>query len=521
VDGVTVVGHDQGVHAGRDIRSFRFYNEERFEILDRMTRPAYDKMAEQPAVTRSNAPTKPDGVADISEPHRGKDAKPLFVDATGRLESVDELPSNRSRLQSFIIGRAIEDPDVEAVCYEPRINAFRHLSIGEQLLMTMEVPSQRTLKWLRNNKGQGLRYMALRLALENPMPARGSDRRSATTNAKPNFASTGLSFAKNTIRAYRHYHRILQAYGWRSASRHGEIDGLENGILLIPDMPDFGASVSEEIHAKQNLAFIYEELIARRHPEIANDPAQDQSVVLRLTELLENGAQVLCASDASRVMLQEHLGKENKPTARISQFRPPSLLFEKAQSLGRITRLYPEAPFILCPSSMDASGNHLLLAKVWKQAQDEAVGLPKLICFGGRETGVEELRKFLDAHPTSMERIELLEPVNDVELIDLYRGALFAVIPSTMEGRGAKAIECLDFGLPAIVSSAPALMEAVHGLMPILSPKDQDGWYSIIRQLADTKSNLDTLRNSIFEHHQPIELQESWNTIKEAIAEYS
>lgn len=516
-DGVTVVARDQGVHAGRVIRSFRFYDEARLEALDRMTRPAYDKMARLPVVTRSNAPTKPHGVANLSAPDRGKAAKHLFVDATGRLETIGKLSSDVSPLRSFIIRRAIEDPEVETVCYEPRINAFRHLTIGEQLLMTMEAPSQQTISRLRKNEDHNLRYMALRLALENPLPARGSEQHSVTTNTRVNFARTGLSFAKKTINGYRHYRRILQAYGWRSASGRSDIEELKNGILLKPDISDLDATVPEEIRATHSLAFILEEPIARPHPEIADNPERDISVVSQLTELLENGAQLLCASHASQAMLQDRLGKEDKPTARISQFRPPSLLFERAESLRRITRLYPEEPFILCPSPMDANGNHLLLAKVWKQAQDEGIGLPKLICFGKRETGVEELRKFLDAHPTLMEQIEFLEPVNDVELIDLYCGALFAIVPSSLEGRGAKAIECLDFGLPAIVSTAPPLMEAVHGLMPILHPNDQDGWYFKIRQLADNKAELDALRKALFEHHRPIELQESWKSIKEAI----
>jgi glycosyltransferase involved in cell wall biosynthesis len=106
-------------------------------------------------------------------------------------------------------------------------------------------------------------------------------------------------------------------------------------------------------------------------------------------------------------------------------------------------------------------------------------------------------------------------------LIDLYRSALFGVVPSFAEDWGHGASECLDFWLPVIVSTAPALREAVQGLMPTLSPNDQEGWFAQVRRLTENKADLAELTKSIIEHYQPIESQESWNTIKGAIADYS
>ena len=60
-----------------------------------------------------------------------------------------------------------------------------------------------------------------------------------------------------------------------------------------------------------------------------------------------------------------------------------------------------------------------------------------------------------------------------------------AAFAKRVEGWGYAASECLDFGVPVIVSTTPALIEATRGLMPAIDADDQAGWYAAIRRIAE------------------------------------
>jgi hypothetical protein len=92
--------------------------------------------------------------------------------------------------------------------------------------------------------------------------------------------------------------------------------------------------------------------------------------------------------------------------------------------------------------------------------------------------------------------------------------------------RGDVVSACLDFSLPVIVSTHPALIEAAQGLMPTIDPNDRDGWLARILQLAENKTDLADIQRSIVRIHRPTVCSvpirtESCNTILAAITEYS
>jgi glycosyltransferase involved in cell wall biosynthesis len=104
-----------------------------------------------------------------------------------------------------------------------------------------------------------------------------------------------------------------------------------------------------------------------------------------------------------------------------------------------------------------------------------------------------------------------------LELIDFYRGALFGVMPSFLEGWGLGASECLDFGVPVIISTAPALREATRGIMPSLDPNDEGAWFGQIRKLAEDTNYRASLQKAISQSYRPISTSDSWKTIKNSL----
>ncbi|RVA16898.1 glycosyltransferase, partial [Mesorhizobium sp. M7A.F.Ca.CA.002.05.1.1] len=104
--------------------------------------------------------------------------------------------------------------------------------------------------------------------------------------------------------------------------------------------------------------------------------------------------------------------------------------------------------------------------------------------------------------------------ISDEELIRYYRSASFGVFPSHIEGWGYGASECLDFGIPVIVSTAPSLIEASGGLMPAIDSNDQASWYAAIRRMAEDADWRSSLTERIAKQHRPTPASASWAAIK-------
>ena len=149
------------------------------------------------------------------------------------------------------------------------------------------------------------------------------------------------------------------------------------------------------------------------------------------------------------------------------------------------------------------------------------MALPRLICVGKWGWGIDALRAYLAAHPALASRITFTGAVTDNELIEYYRGALFGAVPSYVEGWGYGASECLDFGIPVIVSTAPALKEATHGMMPAIDPDDQAGWYAEILRMFEDGERRARLSKQIAERHRPTPTAVSWKSIKNALCRSS
>jgi glycosyltransferase involved in cell wall biosynthesis len=171
-------------------------------------------------------------------------------------------------------------------------------------------------------------------------------------------------------------------------------------------------------------------------------------------------------------------------------------------------------PFVLYCSTIEARKNHILLARVWQRALEDGVKLPILICVGKWGWAVDDLTGYLAEHPALSSSIIFTGPVSDAQLIRYYQNALFGVMPSRIEGWGYGASECLDFGIPVIVSTAASLLEATRGLMPAIDPDDLPGWYEEIRRWSEDESQRSLYRQQIADRYRPTSTAASWAQIK-------
>lgn len=160
--------------------------------------------------------------------------------------------------------------------------------------------------------------------------------------------------------------------------------------------------------------------------------------------------------------------------------------------------------FAVYCSTIEIRKNHITLLRAWQRLMP-LLGdrLPTLVLCGRWGWMVEEVETFLADHPELAAKVSFLSGISDPQLAWLYKNARFGLFPSLAEGWGLGAAECLDFGLPVLVSDAPALAEATQGLMPVIPADDLDGWTAAIERAATDDEWLSSLRAEIAACYRP------------------
>lgn len=453
-----------------------------------------------------------DGAERVSSPT-------LFIDATGVLRNFGCAPSGIPRVEEFLVRAALAqvDPAVAVVTFDRRWRAYRTLDVFELNLLR---------NWQNadpvNVEGGGFTQSMRRIfrfIRRYPTIGRFTGRDFASVAANRSQRGFRYQVAKLLIRAYRLYRRCLaQITLWSSEPKRRPVD-LTHGIILLSHELVVSASPSHQLDPAQKRAFVCHDLIPVLYPHLAVGTANVEQFAASLRRMLQSSkTTALCTSGASLSMLAEYAASSGINQARIRQFRLPSVLLEKANHLERTASDgLTKEPFILYCSTIEARKNHLMLARVWQRSIDDGVPLPRLVCVGSWGWGIDELRTYLAAHPSLSSRIAFTGAVNDAQLIEHYRHAMFGVLPSFVEGWGYGASECLDFGIPVIVSTAPALREATHGLMPAIDPNDEAGWYTEIRRLSEDAGLRAWYRQQVSDRYRPNSTASSWAQIKTAL----
>ncbi|MCX5578208.1 glycosyltransferase family 1 protein [Kaistia terrae] len=160
--------------------------------------------------------------------------------------------------------------------------------------------------------------------------------------------------------------------------------------------------------------------------------------------------------------------------------------------------------FAIYCSTIEIRKNHIVLLRAWLKLMP-VLGdrLPDLVICGRWGWKVDEVRQFLADHPELLDKVHFLTGISDPQLAWLYKNARFGVFPSHVEGWGLGAAECLDFGLPVLISDAEALSEATQGLMPVIAAEDADGWCAAIERASTDDEWLATLRSAIADGYRP------------------
>jgi glycosyltransferase involved in cell wall biosynthesis len=437
----------------------------------------------------------------------------LAIDATGLMfwppgEGLAGIP----RVESFLINAALADPDpcVEVVAFGANEGRFRPLAPYEQdHVAAGEISPHHVQRWPGRRTALSQAFAAVRL---QPWGKRDADRHLAKTATN---GRKGIAYqaTRLLIRAYRLYQRARIRSGLRQ-DVPGQPAETERGLVLISHHILTREDRSAVSGRAGDLAFLCHDLIPTLRPDLLGTSTGEVRFGSYLEHLVRSGAPAFCASEEVGATLTDHMQKAGVTQPVVYRFPMPSILYETAARMGETSRIETDEPFVLYCSTIEVRKNHILLARIWQQALDEGVKLPRLVCAGRWGWMIDPLRAYLKAHPRLLERVTFTGAISDKELIQYYRGASFGVFPSHIEGWGYGASECLDFRVPVIVSTAPSLIEASGGLMPAIDSQDQQGWYAAIRRMAQDHAWRSSLVERIAEKHRPTPAAASWAAIK-------
>ncbi|PBB44343.1 glycosyl transferase family 1 [Mesorhizobium sp. WSM3866] len=442
----------------------------------------------------------------------GGQRRKICIDVTGLLAWRGAL-AGIQRLEDFMVRAALADPDpdVEVVTLDFSSHRFRPLEKFEmdQLGVSEIAPFRQRP---RLQAAAALRQ-GFQSARRHPMAKSEADRQLAgmVTNGRSGFTFT---VSKLLLRAYRFSRRAGLRAGLLRGDAAQPTKDVGPRTVLISNQLLVGEKLAAVCAGPDNIAFLCHDMIPTMRPDLVAKNRWQAAFGPNLERLVRSGAAAFCTSDTAATMLGDHMRKAGIDLPVVHRFPMPSLLHDKAARLRMTSRLEAGEPFVLYCSTIEIRKNHIMLARIWQQALDEGVRLPKLVCVGRWGWMVEELSAYLKAHPGLKEKIVFAGPVSDEELIGYYRSTTFGVFPSHIEGWGYAASECLDFGVPVIVSTTPSLIEATGGLMPAVDSTDQIGWYGAIRRMTDDGAWRDLLAGRIAEEHRPTSPAESWAAIK-------
>lgn len=450
-------------------------------------------------------------VSGDETPVRPSHSASLAIDATGLMlwppgKGLAGIP----RVESFLVNAALADPDpdVEVVAYRPGEGRFRPLAAYEQdHVAAGEISSHRVKRWPGRRAALA---QALEAVRQQPWAKRDTDRHLAktVTNGRKGVA---YQATRLLIRAYRLCRRARAGSGTRPVSPNRDAGTgrvlISHHILTQEDRTAVSGVAGE-------LAFLCHDLIPTLRPDMLGAGTSEGRFGSYLEQLVRSGAPAFCASDEAGATLTDHMLKAGIAAPVVYRFPMPSILHETASRMGATSRLEADEPFVIYCSTIEVRKNHILLARIWQQALEEGVKLPRLICAGRWGWMIEPLQAFLKEHPELLQSVIFAGQVSDEQLIRYYRSATFGVFPSHIEGWGYGASECLDFGVPVIVSTAPSLIEATGGLMPAIDSNDEAGWYAAIRKMADDHAWRSSLAERIAKEHRPTPASASWAAIK-------
>lgn len=168
-------------------------------------------------------------------------------------------------------------------------------------------------------------------------------------------------------------------------------------------------------------------------------------------------------------------------------------------------------PYMLFLGGTDARKNAAMLFEAYDAAF--ASGGPELIVAGALSEDAERCFAGMRAPHVRVQ-------ADDVQLRELYSGALAVLLPSLAEGFGLPAVEAMACGAPVIAADAAALPETCSGAALLVPPERPDEWRDAMMRILQDAPLREELRQRGFERVKRLDPEAPATALLECVRRY-
>jgi glycosyltransferase involved in cell wall biosynthesis len=153
----------------------------------------------------------------------------------------------------------------------------------------------------------------------------------------------------------------------------------------------------------------------------------------------------------------------------------PVFLTSDAATRARAKFHLGSDPYVLWVGTLEPRKNVTTLLDAFKLIVGKTDTPPRLVLVGpdGWMGAADEVRA---AARALGDRVRLTGPVNQTDLIALYRGAEVFALPSLHEGFGLPVLEAMSQDTAVLLADIPALREVGGGVARYINPRDAEAW---------------------------------------------
>lgn len=177
-----------------------------------------------------------------------------------------------------------------------------------------------------------------------------------------------------------------------------------------------------------------------------------------------------------------------------------------------------EKPYILHVGSVEPRKNLLgLIDALGRLRQKHAASTPCCILIGHNGWKAQEVLERIRDVNRGGEIVRWIRDASDGELAAFYRGALFTVVPSHIEGWGLAVQESLAHGTPCIASRSGGLIEAGLDLACYVDPDRPDGLYDALDRWITSPAEVAASRQRLKLRLEAGECPATWATAADTV----
>ncbi len=165
------------------------------------------------------------------------------------------------------------------------------------------------------------------------------------------------------------------------------------------------------------------------------------------------------------------------------------------EARARIRSQFGLGDWIACVGRVEPRKNVAVVLQALARRRARGADVPVLAVAGALDPGSDETVA-LAHHLGLADRVHFLGPIDDADLVALYRGALCTVYPSLAEGFGLPPLEAMACGSPVLASNATSLPEVLGDAAWLLPPLDLEAWEAALDTVLTDTARRDALREA-------------------------